>query len=253
MADMDFKELELKRALAPRAVRYFTQIGSTNDLGLEWLGEGAADGAVIIADEQTKGRGRLGRSWFAPPGTSLMLTYLLHPPQESLSRMGILGALAVCETVEQLGINHVGIKWPNDVQIERLKVCGVLPEARWNGERLVGVALGMGINVRVDFAGSPFETSATSLEMVLNKPISRLTLLQQLLERLDFWRERLDSVELFQSWRSRLNMLNTPVSVSSGVSTVQGIAEDVDAEGALLVRDAESVLHRVMAGDIALG
>jgi BirA family biotin operon repressor/biotin-[acetyl-CoA-carboxylase] ligase len=250
---MNFTEAGLKQALAPRPVNFFEQVGSTNDVGLEWLSTGAADGAVIVADEQTKGRGRLGRSWYAPSGTALMFTYLLRPSQDVLSRVGMLGALAVCETVGQLGAPEVGIKWPNDVQIEGRKVCGVLPEARWDGNRLVGVALGVGVNVSIQFEDSPFALTATSLVTALGKPVDRVELLSRVLARLDFWRERLDSADLFQAWRGRLNMLQTPITVSNGVRPVQGTAEDVDAEGALLVREENGALQRVMAGDIALG
>jgi BirA family biotin operon repressor/biotin-[acetyl-CoA-carboxylase] ligase len=165
----------------------------------------------------------------------------------------MFGALAVCEVAEQVGAADVGIKWPNDVQIAGLKVCGVLPEARWDGNRLVGAVLGIGINVSVRFEDSPFATTATSLETVLGKPVSRMELLSHLLERLDYWRGRLDRDELFQAWRDRLNMLNAPITVSNGSIPLEGFAEDVDAEGALLVRDTNGLLQRVMAGDIALG
>jgi BirA family biotin operon repressor/biotin-[acetyl-CoA-carboxylase] ligase len=137
--------------------------------------------------------------------------------------------------------------------VKRLKVCGILPEARWQGGNLVGVVLGIGVNVRIDFENTPFAESATSLETLLGSPIDRVELLVLLLARLDYWRTRLGDDALFQSWRTRLNMLRERVAVVNGANVVDGIAEDVDIEGALLVRDLEGVLHRVMAGDIALG
>jgi BirA family biotin operon repressor/biotin-[acetyl-CoA-carboxylase] ligase len=242
----------LAAALTPRPVRYFERTGSTNDIGLDWLIEKAAEGSVVVANEQSSGRGRLGRRWFAPPGTALMLSYLMRPSLRLLPRCGMLGALAVCETLEAFGVAQTGVKWPNDVQVKRLKICGVLPEARWHGSRLCGVALGIGINVRVDFESTPFAATATSLETALGKPVDRVELLATLLARLDHWRSRLDDDALFQAWRSRLNMLNQPVSVLNHDKTVQGLAVDVDAEGALLVRTDDGMVQRVMAGDIAL-
>lgn len=252
MSESRFNMDGLAEALTPRPVRYFERIGSTNDVGLDWLVENAAEGAVVIANEQSSGRGRLGRRWFAPPGTALMLSYLLRPPLRWLPRCGMLGALAVCETLESFGVTQIGVKWPNDVQVKRLKICGVLPEARWHGSRLCGVALGIGINVRVNFENTPFATTATSVETALGKPVDRVELLGTLLTRLDHWRSRLDDDALYQAWRSRLNMLNERVSVLNRDTVVEGVAEDVDTEGALLVRTGDGIVQRVMAGDIAL-
>lgn len=252
MSERTFTMDGLAEAFTPRPVRFFEQIGSTNDVGLDWLIQYATEGAVVIANEQSNGRGRLGRRWFAPPGAALMLSYLLRPSLRLLPRVGMLGALAVCETVEALGVTQTGVKWPNDVQVKRLKICGVLPEARWQGSRLCGVALGIGINVRVVFENTPFAKTATSLETVLGKPIDRVELLAILLARLDHWRARLGDDTLFKAWRSRLNMLHERVSVLNGENVVHGVAEDVDAGGALLVRTVHGAVQRVMAGDIAL-
>lgn len=249
----NFTEAGVTAALAPRYVRFFEQVGSTNDVGLKWLAEGAPGGAVVVADEQTSGRGRLGRSWTAPAGTALTFSYLLRPEASALSRAAMLGGLAVSEALEQLGVAEVGIKWPNDVQIGRLKVCGVLPEASWDGGSLVGVVLGIGLNARVDFTGSPFADSATSLEDALGERVSRVDLLALLLKRLDYWAGDLNGAALFEAWRGRLNMLNLPVSVINAGSPVEGIAEGVDADGALLVRGNDGQVRRALAGDIALG
>ncbi len=154
----------LESALKPRSYEYYPQIGSTNDRAMAWLREGAAAGSVVIADEQTAGRGRMGRAWYAPPGTALMLSYLLRPNPDDLTYVGMMGALAVCETVEALGA-HPGIKWPNDVQIDGRKLCGVLPEASWQDETLIGAVLGIGLNLRIDFRETAFAKTAISLEI----------------------------------------------------------------------------------------
>jgi BirA family biotin operon repressor/biotin-[acetyl-CoA-carboxylase] ligase len=253
MNEVAFSEAGLRDALAPRPVRFYAQVGSTNDVGLQWLGEGADEGAVVIADEQMKGRGRLGRSWYAPAGSALMFSYLLRPDAAALPRIGMLGALAVCEMIEQLGVIDAGIKWPNDVQIGRRKVCGVLPEAAWKGNTLVGVVLGIGLNVRVDFSDSSFANTAVSLETALGRRVDRADLLKLLLARLDYWRGQLSSAVLFDAWRRRLNMLNAPVTVANGGNVIAGTAEDVDDDGALLVRGADGVVRRALAGDIAMG
>lgn len=240
-------------ALSPRINRFYQQADSTNEIALEWLHEGAATGSVVVADEQLKGRGRKGRSWHTPPGTALAVSVILHPKVESLNRVSMLGALAICELVENLGIENVGIKWPNDVQIGGRKVSGVLPENAWDRDKLIGVVLGMGINVRVDFAGTELKNTAISIESALGKPADRLELLVNLLKSVDSWYARLDSATLFDAWKNRLTTIGQTVTVNSADSEVHGVAEAVDEQGALLVRDDQGMVRRVIAGDIALG
>lgn len=243
--------VNLEGTLAPRPVRYFDQIGSTNDEALAWLRDNAPPGAVVVADEQTSGRGRMGRGWQTPPHSALALSYVLYPPPTALNRVSMIGALAIAELTESLGAQRVGIKWPNDVQIAGLKVSGVLPESAWDGERLLGSVLGLGVNVRVDFTGTPLAETATSLQSATASPLDRVDLLRRLLDRLDHWTAHIESDVLFTAWSQRLTTIGHAVTVSH--TGMHGTAEAVDAEGALLVRDAAGIMHRVIAGDIALG
>lgn len=241
----------LENVLQNRAFKYLERVGSTNDVGTQWLNEGAASGSVVVTNEQHQGRGRLGRTWYAPPGTALMFSYLLRPRVEELPYIGMMGALAVLETIRSLGA-AAGVKWPNDIQINGRKVCGILPEATWYSSALLGVVLGIGINVRVDFAGTPFEQTATSLEQSV-AAVDRAALLEQIVTRLDYWSARLTSDDLFEQWRDAMVMLGKRVSINQVTGTVDGIAVAIDRQGALLVRDSAGVLRRVIAGDIALG
>jgi BirA family biotin operon repressor/biotin-[acetyl-CoA-carboxylase] ligase len=247
----DLSQALLLKALSPRPCQFYPKIDSTNERGLTLVAEGAPNGSIVVADEQTAGRGRLGRSWYAPAGTALMFSYVLHPNANALTYVGMMGALAVCEAVDSFG-TRASIKWPNDVQINGRKLCGVLPEASWQATSLRGVALGIGVNVRVDFETTPFVGTAISLEDVAGK-VDRIELLTRLLERLDYWTARLSSDALFQAWGGRLNMLGRRVRVTDTSGTLAGIAETVDRQGALLVRDDKGVLRRMIAGDIALG
>ena len=239
-------------------MRFFEQVESTNDLALAWLREGAVSGSVVVADEQVRGRGRMGRTWYTPPGTALIVSVILHPQAEYMGRIIMLGALAISDLLDGLQGKttpgsrwDIGIKWPNDVQLNGLKVCGVLSEAVWDGDILRGVVLGMGINVRIDFIGTDLAESAISIEPTLGRSVERLTLLADLLAHIDRWYGRLGDEILFDSWKSRLNMIGKDVTVEQG--TIKGLAEAVDVSGTLLVRDAKGVLQRVVAGDITLG
>ncbi len=244
----DLSEARLRGVFPSRPLRFFERIESTNDMGLEWLASGAPDGALVVADCQSEGRGRLGRAWFAPPDTALLFTMVFTAPRELAVRSTMLGALAVAETLRELGVSNVGIKYPNDVQIARRKVCGVLAEAAWTDR--VGVALGIGVNVRVDFAGTPFEETAVSLETALGRPLDRAELLRAMVGRLDFWRARLATDALPAVWRSYLNMLGDWVEVHTGSESLRGLAVDVSADGSLILRDRHGELREVWAGDL---
>jgi BirA family biotin operon repressor/biotin-[acetyl-CoA-carboxylase] ligase len=240
-------------ALSPRPVRFFERVHSTNDIALDWLREGAPSGAVVIADEQVKGRGRLGRAWYTPPGTALILSVVLRPEPQHLPHLTMMGALAVCELLERLSAEDVAVKWPNDVQLCGKKVSGVLPEVVWKGSQVEGAVLGIGVNVRIDFSGTEFADKAISIEPALGKSVNRLDLLVHLLNRLDDWTSLLGTASLYEAWRRRLKMLGQPVTVTGTDGTIQGVAVDVDEEGALLVRGEGERVHRVIAGDIVLG
>jgi BirA family transcriptional regulator, biotin operon repressor / biotin---[acetyl-CoA-carboxylase] ligase len=250
---MHLSEEILLRRLHPRPLRYFEQVGSTNDEALKWMSEGAATGSVVVAGEQVKGKGRLGRTWHTPPASSLIVSVILHPPVASLSQVTMIGALAIYDMVKQLGLEQVGIKWPNDVMLNGLKLSGILPEAVWDAGNLVGVVLGMGINVRIDFANSELEHKAISIETILGRRIERLDLIQQLLANVDYWTASLGREEVFNTWRDRLMTLGQPVRVQIAEQEIAGMAQSVDSDGALLIQKADGQIERVIAGDIALG
>ncbi len=246
---MTLTEKQLLDRVYPRPVQFFDQIGSTNDVAMDWLAKGATSGSIVVANEQVKGKGRLGRVWQTPAGSALIVSVVLHPRVEDLRQITMLGALAISDIVSELGIEQVGIKWPNDVQINGLKVSGILPEVLWASENLVGVVLGMGINVRIDFSETDLVDKAVSIEPLLGRQVDRLDLLVDLLKWIDYWSERLGSAELFDTWEKRLVTIGQQVRVQE----VVGLAQSVDRDGALNIRQADGSIERVIAGDIALG
>lgn len=251
---MTLNEHTLQQRLALRPFRFYPQIDSTNDTALQWLREGAPSGAVVIGDEQLKGRGRKGRYWHTPPGVALALSVILRPERIALHQVTMLGALAIAETLDSLGATDVGIKWANDVLLNGRKISGVLSEAVWNEDGgLLGVVLGMGVNVRVNFSGTELAEKAISIEPALGRTVDRVDVLAALLERVDFWTGQLGSRTLYRAWRSRLVTPGKRVSIMLETATIEGIAQDVDDSGALIVRGDDGVLHRVVAGDLEMG
>lgn len=231
--------------------RYFASVDSTNDIAQDWLRNGAKQGSVVIADEQRKGRGRRGRTWYTPPNVALAVSVILNASPENASQSSMVGALAVYDLCEQVGLSHIGIKWPNDVQVRGKKISGVLPEAVWEGDKLLGVVLGIGVNIRNQFEGELVDI-ATSIESELGQAVDRVDLIAYLVERVDFWATKLSSDDLVQSWKSRLNTLGQAVVVEGINQRIVGQAVDVETNGTLLIKTEDGSIHPVMAGDVSL-
>ncbi len=210
------------KGLALEKSAYFASVGSTNDLVAEWAREGAKGLCLAAADEQTRGRGRAGRRWFTPPASALAFSMLLElaPDFEPayLGRVSGLGALAVCEALEELYALKPQIKWPNDVLVNGKKVCGVLPEANWSGERLQVLILGIGINVASNSV-PPQESlnfPATCLEEVLGKPVDAAGMLRGVLQKLIARKGSLDLPDFIAAWQARLAYKGELVTVDVG-------------------------------------
>jgi BirA family biotin operon repressor/biotin-[acetyl-CoA-carboxylase] ligase len=220
---MDQTHLETMLAdLSLGAVRYFDQVGSTNDEAAQWAAQAAPDLSLVIADEQTDGRGRAGRHWITPRGTALAFSIILYPTLEesrNISRMTALGALAVCAPLKNRYHLPAKIKWPNDVLLDDKKVAGVLVETQWTGEQPGAVILGLGINVApasVAFARkreSVLHYPSTCVQSVLGSTVDRLELLHTVCADILHWRSRLNSPDFLQTWEANLAYRNEWVQV----------------------------------------
>ncbi len=246
MATLTLTKDKLRSALLGRPFRYYPALASTNDEALAWLQDGAEEGSLVISDHQTSGRGRQGRGWYTPPASALTLSIILRCSVDAAQQSTMLAAVAVYELLDELGISEIGIKWPNDVQIGPYKVCGILPEALWNGEEFSGVVLGIGLNVRADFVQTPLAKTAISLETASQFSYDRCDLLRRLLAITDCWRPHLGSATLFRAWRARLNSLGRPVKIGE----LSGIASAVDESGALWLDLPEGRQERILAGTL---
>jgi BirA family transcriptional regulator, biotin operon repressor / biotin---[acetyl-CoA-carboxylase] ligase len=245
-----------------RQVEYRPSVGSTNDLAKQLARAGASEGLLVLADEQTAGKGRLGRSWSTPPGSALAMTLVLRPalPPYHAPRITLVAAVAVAEAVRAETGLPAGIKWPNDLQVGGRKLCGILTEMEAEMERIAFVVCGMGLNVNLAREAMPpeFRESATSLMAELGRPVARAPLVRAIMARFEEAYDQLLSGRLGQvldRWRELSVTLGRQVAVLSvtGAPTVDGIAEDLDADGALLVRESGTgTLHRVMAGEVTL-
>lgn len=230
---------------------YFPALSSTNSYAAELARDGATEGTLVTTDDQTAGRGRIGRPWKALPGQMLALSLVLRPtfPPHFLV---MAAALAVGEAIEHVTSLHAGVKWPNDVLIGNHKVCGILIEVSED----VAI-LGIGMNVNGSFAlDAELAARAMTLEQAAGYQVSRETLLEELLRRLDALYDLLQSsgAEAQQSirdrWRARLVMLGQRIMVRQDAGAFTGVAEDVTADGALLLRQDDGTQRIITWGDV---
>lgn len=246
----------LATAWAGRSYHFWPSIESTMDAARRMAEAQAPEGTLAVADEQTAGRGRLQRTWWAPAGTSLLMTLVLRPqldPRQA-QRLTMICSLAICDAIRDVCGLEARIKWPNDVLIAGKKVCGILTELGLMGNRLEYALVGMGINVHTDFGGAPpMMAPATSLWMEAGRRVSRLDLLVALLSGIERRCDALRRGHSFQGeWASRLATLGQQVQATSGEERWCGLASGVDEDGALLIRLPGGAVQRVLAGDVTL-
>jgi len=239
------------------SVRYFSQIGSSNDLALAWAADGAPDLSLIYADEQTTGRGRMGRSWFTPPGSALAFSLILRPEGGERENIGLfsgLGALALVGVLKKRGIT-AQIKWPNDVLINRRKVAGILVETVWMGAEADSVVLGMGVNVRPESVppSEALNFPATCVQSEMPTPVERFDLLRDLLAELIAWRPKLASDEFLRAWEESLAFRGENVRVEMGVAEpIIGQIVGLETDGSLRLSLSGGEIRAVRFGEVHL-
>jgi BirA family transcriptional regulator, biotin operon repressor / biotin---[acetyl-CoA-carboxylase] ligase len=236
-------------------IHYYPQIGSTNDMARVLAERGAAEGTLVIADEQTAGRGRMGRRWVAPPGSSLMFSTIFRPsiPADLLNRLVMACGLSIAEGCEESISGRVDVKWPNDLHIGGKKFVGILPESSLLGERVQWLIVGMGVNVNQSFPpGDALSDSATSLREVAGVELDRAELLARILTRLNIWNARLSDAALLEAWRGRCITLGRPITAQVGSQTISGLAEELDETGALWLRAEDGQRHRLTISEATI-
>jgi BirA family transcriptional regulator, biotin operon repressor / biotin---[acetyl-CoA-carboxylase] ligase len=241
---------ELHTKFIGRKIVCYESVTSTNDVAKIMALDKAVDGTLVITQEQTAGKGRLGRVWTSPKGT-LALSLILRPDVFRLNSLIMIASLAVLRTLQKMTVFEPKIKWPNDILINDKKVCGILIENGWRGSTLDYAIVGIGINVNFNPEDYPdIKDTATSLSNESGKIISVLKLTRQLLE--EFEKLYLDGDIIFEEWRNNLVTLGKEVRVTSGIEVNEGVAESVERDGSLLLRLPEGKLLKIAAGDVTL-
>jgi len=254
-------EHSLKKKLSKLNIgglHYFDSIGSTNDEALAWATDGAPDFSIVVADEQTRGRGRLDRKWFTPKGSGLAFSLILRPSAAlipHLSRTVGLAALSIAESCSGLGLAP-HIKWPNDILLNGKKTAGILVETVWSGDQVDSLVIGMGINIYKTSVppAELLQFPATSLEDALGKEMpAREEILFSILNAFLRWRERLGTNELLHAWDELLAFRGDQVQVQTGSGIpVTGELLGLESDGSLRLRDIHGNSVIIRFGDVSL-
>lgn len=237
---MDMLEIERRlKELPIGPIRYMESLGSSNEEAVRWAEKGASNLALVIAEEQTAGRGRQGKRWFTPPGVALAFSLILRlEPRGAypLPYLTGLGALAVCTALQKNYGLQTKIKWPNDVLVSGHKLAGVLVETNFHGEELEFAVLGIGINVAPGSVPpeSKLDFPATCVEAELGKPVDRMALLRYVLEDVLSWLSRLENEDFLQSWERQLAYRDQWVQlVNSEQEPIEGRLLGLEVDGSV--------------------
>ena len=254
-------------------IHIFDRVESTNDTAKEIAISGCKEGSVVIADSQSKGRGRQGRMWESPSGVGIYLSIILKP-KKVVSQLTLVAGVAVAEAINESFKFQVSsfklknlknlqlatcnlqpkLKWPNDININGKKAGGILTEGISKGKAVI---VGIGINVNTPpWGGEGFpdelKDKATSIMMETGKRVDRNLLIAELLNSFEYWYEKFieEGETVMKRWRELSDTFGRRISVSAENKVFEGVAEMIDSEGSLMLRQNNGSLKRISAGEI---
>lgn len=262
---MDIKAEEIKKALASKTVEIgkeilvYDEVESTNSKAYELLKQGYPSGTVVIADRQTKGKGRLGRTWISPAGKNLYLSVALKPniPPKYATLVTLTSVVACTTALRRHTDIAVMIKWPNDMLVDDKKVGGILTEMKIEGEKIKAAVVGIGINVNMSEEEIPEEIKeiATSLKICKGEDFSRSLLVVEIIKEFDKWYQLLEKRNrktIIDRWMQLSGTIGRQVRVVLTDRELTALAEAIDEEGRLIVRLEDGSYEKICAGDVTL-
>jgi BirA family biotin operon repressor/biotin-[acetyl-CoA-carboxylase] ligase len=241
-----------------REIFFYETIGSTNIVASE-IAAKTAEGAVVLADTQSKGKGRLGRGWVSPPGVNIYMSIILRPdirPRDA-TLITIMSSVACANALRKVTGLNVTIKWPNDLIIQKKKLCGILTELKTDRNKIIFAVAGIGINVNADINEFPEDVKyiATSLKNETGIVYSRTEIVAEILNEIDRWYKTLkvmDRDALLSEWKRLSSTLGREVMVVTGQGTITGLALDLDSEGMLMIKLSSGGVKRISSGDVTI-
>lgn len=251
--DLPALESALDTKYVGRHLVYMTSTTSTMDVARAEAEAGAPEGTVVFAEEQTAGRGRFGRRWVSPAGKNLYLTLILRPTTQRLRRLSMVTPLAIALAIEEATGLSPSMKWPNDILLSGRKVSGILIETEFSGAEPRYALIGPGVNVNYDIdSDSEIAAIATSVKQELGRETPREPILAAFLNHIENLYEQDDADAVRAAWKSRLETLGRQVHLNFHGEIHEGLAEDVDAEGNLILLRADGTRQTFEAGEVSL-
>jgi len=251
-------ENELKKTIFSEKIIFYKKIESTNLTAKRLAIDGAPEGTVVIAEEQTMGRGRLNREWISPADRNILFSIIFRPEIlfSQLFSLTMLTSLSIVKAIEKTTGLRPMIKWPNDIYIRKLKAGGILTEFNGEQDQINFVVVGVGLNVNFDPSLSDgIQNSATSLSKELGEKISRVKLLCAILKEIEKYYSLIHKGKInriHQEWKDYSLVTGKSVRVTSFNSTENGVAESVDADGCLVFVNYNGERKKIVCGDVSL-
>ncbi len=233
----------------------YASAASTNEIAYSLAEQSAPEGTLVISEEQTKGKGRLGRRWVSPAKTGVYMSIILRPkisPVEA-GKITLMCSMSIAMTIRSMFGLEALIKWPNDVFIDNEKVCGILTEMNAEQDLISFIILGIGVNVNTEAEKLP--EGATSLKIKLKKKVDRIEFVRNLLKDLEENYIKINSegfASIIGQWRDLSMTLGRRIKIKWRENIIEGQAMDVDENGALIVRDDFGFSHQVLSGDVTV-
>ena len=241
-----------------QSIQYFSSVESTQVKAHALAKEGAPEGTVVIADHQSGGKGRLGRTWHSPEGTGIWMSILLRPKLElhRCPQLTLLAAVASVEAIRELTDLPVMIKWPNDILLHGKKICGILTELNAEADCINYLIMGIGMNVNTPSFPGELQDIATSLAIEKKQNVTRVPLIRRLLEKLEelyvlYLEDGFGPIK--SRWESYALSIGKQVTIRRMHSTMSGLALGIDDQGVLLVQDENGQVEKVYSADIEIG
>jgi BirA family transcriptional regulator, biotin operon repressor / biotin---[acetyl-CoA-carboxylase] ligase len=246
------------KGIIGKEIFFYETVGSTNTVAAG-LFEKTSEGAVVLADGQEKGRGRLGRTWISPAGVNIHMSVILRPKTKirDATLITIMAAVACVTALRKATGLDVSIKWPNDLTVSGKKLGGILTDLKTEKGTIIAAIVGIGINVNSDTDTFPGEVNkiATSVKKETGNLYAREAIVVAVLDEIDRWYTILQGVDnnmLLSEWKRLTSTLGKKVAVTLGEETLNGIAKDIDDEGRLLLQLPSGEIKRISSGDLTV-
>ncbi len=252
-------QLGLKTEVLGRYIYFEEEVTSTQKIAHKLAYEGAKEGTLVVAEQQTAGRGRMDRKWFSPKGTGIWMSLILRPPipPQKAPQLTLLTAVAIAQAIQEVTGIVPDIKWPNDILVNGKKCVGILTELQADPDRIHSVIIGIGMNVNQELEQFPedIRTIATSLSIEKGEKIKRAELIQEVLLKIEtLYRQYLQHgfLPIKLLWEGYAVSIGKKITARTLNRTIQGVALGITEEGVLMLEDDDGVVHYIHSADIQL-